>query len=241
MQAASTDPGGASKPVCRIALLPLDAPSSRSAAFSRSATRAPSSAKRRAMAQPITPPPTTITSWMSFGAAASSICAFLNRFRGNMRRNCPKGQFYVQNDPRTGRTSRDDVDTVISHSALLGGAGGAREAEGPPDEDPRDRGPRRRGRGRDAGRVLRRLGRDDPARPRGPCQHRRASQGPGRRAADPARHRGQLRGAAPRRRRGQGRDRPHARPDRGAGRHAFHGHRHDDARLRRGTGAGARG
>ncbi len=41
MQAASSDPGGASKPVCRIALLPFEAPSSMSAAFSTAATRAP--------------------------------------------------------------------------------------------------------------------------------------------------------------------------------------------------------
>src|SRR6218665_160676 len=54
MQASSRLPPGASKPVCRMALLALLAPDRRSAPFSSSSTRAP--------AQPTTPAPITATS-----------------------------------------------------------------------------------------------------------------------------------------------------------------------------------
>src|SRR6218665_281486 len=57
MQASSRLPPGASKPVCRMALLALLAPDRRSAPFSSSSTRAPPSTNRRATAQPTTPPP----------------------------------------------------------------------------------------------------------------------------------------------------------------------------------------
>src|SRR6218665_3570072 len=62
MQASSRLPPGASKPVCRMALLALLAPDRRSAPFSSSSTRAPPSTNRRATAQPTTPAPLTATS-----------------------------------------------------------------------------------------------------------------------------------------------------------------------------------
>src|SRR6218665_858629 len=62
MQASSRLPPGASKPVCRMALLALLAPDRRSAPFSSSSTRAPPSTNRRPTAQPTTPAPITATS-----------------------------------------------------------------------------------------------------------------------------------------------------------------------------------
>src|SRR6218665_964390 len=62
MQASSRLPPGASKPVCRMALLALLAPDRRSAPFSSRSRRAPPSTNRRATAQPTTPAPITATS-----------------------------------------------------------------------------------------------------------------------------------------------------------------------------------
>lgn len=62
MQRSSSEPCGASNPVCRIALLALDAPDRMSVPASITTTRAPSKAKRRAIAQPTTPAPMIATS-----------------------------------------------------------------------------------------------------------------------------------------------------------------------------------
>src|SRR3569623_275838 len=57
MQATSSERGGASKPVCRMALLPLLAPERMSSPASSSSGFNPASASRRKMAHPTTPPP----------------------------------------------------------------------------------------------------------------------------------------------------------------------------------------
>ena len=64
------DPGGASNPVCRIALFALLAPPRMSRSLSARMTRAPSRANLRVTAQPTTPAPTTSTSqlwWDDWG------------------------------------------------------------------------------------------------------------------------------------------------------------------------------
>src|SRR5690348_13519413 len=68
MQATSSEPGGASKPVCRIALLPLLAPERMSSPASSSSGFNPASASRRKMAHPTTPPPMMTTSARSNSA-----------------------------------------------------------------------------------------------------------------------------------------------------------------------------
>src|SRR3954471_14204526 len=70
MQASSTEPGGASKPVCRMALFPLLAPERMSSPASSSSGFSPASARRRKMAQPTTPPPMMTTSARSNSAIA---------------------------------------------------------------------------------------------------------------------------------------------------------------------------
>jgi len=72
MQRCSSESGRASKPVCKIAVLALLAPSRMSAAFSTHNTFAPSSANRRVTAQPTTPAPMTMTSNASDGGAAGA-------------------------------------------------------------------------------------------------------------------------------------------------------------------------
>jgi hypothetical protein len=71
MQTSSSDACGASNPVCRIAELPLDAPSSTSTAFSSTTTRAPASAKALATAAPTTPAPITATSQEGWAPVAT--------------------------------------------------------------------------------------------------------------------------------------------------------------------------
>src|SRR5689334_10053367 len=68
MQATSREPGGASKPVCRIALLPLLAPERMSSPASSSSGFSPAMARRRKMAHPTTPPPMMTTSARSNSA-----------------------------------------------------------------------------------------------------------------------------------------------------------------------------
>src|SRR5258708_3237090 len=71
MQASSRLPGGASKPVWRMALLPLLAPLKRSAPRSMSTVSRPASTSARNTAQPTPPPPTTTASWMLAGSSAN--------------------------------------------------------------------------------------------------------------------------------------------------------------------------
>src|SRR5262245_26517503 len=68
MQATSSEPGGASKPVCRIALLPLLAPERMSSPASSSSGFSPARASFRKMAHPTTPPPIMTTSARSNSA-----------------------------------------------------------------------------------------------------------------------------------------------------------------------------
>src|SRR6218665_85776 len=70
MQASSRLPPGASKPVCRMALLALLAPDRRAAPFPSSSARAPPSTNRRGTAQPTTPAPITATSNAGSGIEA---------------------------------------------------------------------------------------------------------------------------------------------------------------------------
>jgi hypothetical protein len=65
-----------------------------SGAFSSSTTRAPSSAKRRAIAQPTTPAPTTITSKGAVDRAMTVPChRFLREGRHESHMGCPFSQF----------------------------------------------------------------------------------------------------------------------------------------------------
>src|SRR5581483_5135939 len=68
MQCSSSEPFGASKPVCRMALLPLLAPDRMSAPASSSSGFSPAIASLRKIAQPTTPPPMMTTSARSISS-----------------------------------------------------------------------------------------------------------------------------------------------------------------------------